>query len=708
MLSKGAKKTSFREVKAPFSVRWKIPMNPISKVIRQVGLWMLPFILLGCALMPAKKEVAVEAPPSAEEKQALQQLAKAESALQEDNLEEAAQQYRQLVMAFPRSPQAAKALLRQGEIDFRLERYEEAASVFQQVINEFPVRPEGDAARLWLLRCYLRLERFNDAVETGRSLATYLPERSQRGEAAEVVAEVQEAEGNYTEAVRWYVKAYELAEEEKHAELATKVDGALERLDRDLVLALLAEYPDGFPNFQLQTRMVEIDMEDGRLGIALQQLEVLLEKQPLQPLAETWKAMSERVEEWLKVEMTTVGCVLPLSGRYQAYGDRVLRGLVMAAQDLRSMVPGARDIQLIIRDSGADPDLAVAAVRDLVLDHRVAAIIGPLSRVAAEAAAKEAEKLWVPIITLSQKEGVSEIGGYVFRYFLSNEQQARALVEYAVLGLGYRRFAILYPNDNYGTRLVQLFWDQVDRLGGEIRGVEAYEPSQTDFADQIKKLVGLYYPRPESEIPDQFRKGAATANLAEELAEGSTEPLEEELLPIVDFEAIFIPDGYNQVGLIAPQLAYHDVTGIRLLGTNLWNSPKLVEMAAPYLQDAVFVDGFFTESNLPLTSQFVARYQESFGDKPGYLEAQAYDTMRLLVNGLHQPGVTSRPLLRNALLGIQALSGVAGAASVGPDGEVHKPPFLITIHRRRMEEIQVDYGVLRQRQKSLEFFTENP
>jgi ABC-type branched-subunit amino acid transport system substrate-binding protein len=109
-----------------------------------------------------------------------------------------------------------------------------------------------------------------------------------------------------------------------------------------------------------------------------------------------------------------------------------------------------------------------------------------------------------------------------------------------------------------------------------------------------------------------------------------------------------------------------------------------------------------------LTSQFVARYQRFFGDKPGYLEAQAYDTMRLLVDGLHQPGVTSRQLLRNALLGIQALSGVAGAASVGPNGEVHKPPFLITIHRRRMEEIQVDYGVLRQRQKSLEFFTENP
>ena len=221
-------------------------MSPLTKVSKRLGLYLLPFLLLGCALMPAKKEVAVEAPPSAEEKQARQQLAKAESALQEGQLEEAAQQYRQLVMAFPRSPQAAKALLRQGEIDFRLERYQEAASVFQQVINEFPVRPEGDAARLWLLRCYLKLERFNDAVETGRSLATYLPERSQRSEAAEVVATAQEVEGNYAEAVRWYVKAHGLAAEEKRAELAAKLDGALKRLDRNLVLTLLAEYPDAF------------------------------------------------------------------------------------------------------------------------------------------------------------------------------------------------------------------------------------------------------------------------------------------------------------------------------------------------------------------------------------------------------------------------------------------------------------------------------
>jgi len=680
-------------------------MNYRAELFRGMILWLLPFILMGCALLPPKKEVGVKAPVEVADKEALQQLAMAEEAFKAGNVEEASRRYRELALAFPRSPQAARALLRQGEIDYGLEKYEKAASWFQQVINEFPVRPEGDESRLWLLRCYLKLERFNDAVETGRSLIKYLPENSKKAVAAEVVGDAEAARLNYAKAVKWYVKSYGLAEEDKHIFLAAKVDIVLKHLGRDEVAALVVEYPETFPNLQLQTRLVEIDMESGRFGMAQEQLQSLSEKWPDHPLVDTWKGMSEKIEEWLKVDMTAVGCVLPLSGRYQAYGDRILRGLVMAAQDFKNK---GGDIQLIIKDSGGDPGLAVAAVRDLVLDNKVAAIIGPLSRVAAEAAAEEAQKLWVPIITLTQKEGVSDIGNYVFRYFLSNEQQTRALVEYAVLGLDYKRFAILYPDDSYGTRLINLFWDELERLGAEVRGIEAYDPSQTDFADQIKKLVGLYYPRPEDEASD-IAEGEKAREISSAGLKGEAfEDKEEEEIPIVDFDAIFIPDGYSQVGLIAPQLAYHDVTGVKLLGTNLWNSPKLVEMAAPYLQDAVFVDGFFSGSGLPLTSLFVRSYEQTFGGKPGYPEAQAYDTMRLLIEGLRQPEVTSRPILRDALLGIQSLPGVAGTASVGPDGEVVKPPFLITIYRRRMEEIQVDFEMLRQRrQKYLEYLTKD-
>jgi ABC-type branched-subunit amino acid transport system substrate-binding protein len=644
-------------------------------------------------LFAPRKEVPAEPPPSAEEKEALQQLAKAEQAYQEGNLEEAVQGYRELAMAFPRTPQAGKALLRKGEIEFRMELYAEAASSFEQVIDLFPATPEADEARLWLLRCYVKLERFADAVETGKSLMDYLPESSQRAEVAELVGDSHGALAKYVEAVRWYVRAYGLGDEEKRPILTEKLDATLKGLDRDQVLELLAEYPKGFPSLKLQTRMVELDMESGELVLAQQQLQALLERHSLNPLAEEWRVLSEKVAEWLRVDMTAVGCILPLSGRYQAYGDKVLRGLLMAADDAKALDHGGRNIQLVIKDSGGGPDLAAAAVRDLVANNRVAAIIGPLSRVAAEAAAKEAQSLWVPIITLTQKKGVSEIGNFVFRSFLSNEQQTRALVDYAVFGLGHRRFAILYPDDRYGTRLMNLFWDELDRLGAEVRGVETYEPSQTDFADQIKKLVGLYYPRPKGQLSDEFARVKKIEGSAAGGEADSALLIEGEPLPIVDFEAIFIPDSYKKVGLIAPQLAYHDVTEITLLGTNLWNSPELVEMAASYLQGAIFVDGFFPESSLPLTDQFVSRYQETFGEEPGSPEAQAYDTMRLLVKALGQPEVRSRPQLRDALLGMQMLSGVAGTASVGRDGEVNRPPFLITIDRGRMAEVRPKSGL---------------
>ena len=56
-------------------------MSSIKKVTKHITLWLLPFVLFGCALVPAKKEVALEAPPSAEEMQAQQQLAMAEQAI---------------------------------------------------------------------------------------------------------------------------------------------------------------------------------------------------------------------------------------------------------------------------------------------------------------------------------------------------------------------------------------------------------------------------------------------------------------------------------------------------------------------------------------------------------------------------------------------------------------------------------------------------
>jgi branched-chain amino acid transport system substrate-binding protein len=648
-----------------------------------------------CTVIQARKTVETAPSPSeTRSRQAAQELSLADDAFRQGNLEAAAELYGDVARAYPGTAAASRALLRQGEIDFQREHFEQAISRFEDVVKLAPMTPDGKQARLWLLRCYVKTGRFNDAVESGRSLVSFLPEKGQQGEAAELVGDADVGLERDAEAVRWYARSYSLASGGRAAELAEKVGTQVKSLNRESVVALITEFPDVFPYLALETRLAELEMDSGQLDVAQRRLEGLMARAPRDSLAESWMAMMLRIRELRDVDMRAVGCILPLSGRYREYGDRVLRGMGMAAQGSGT---GANGVRLVAQDSGSDPAKAAAAVRELALTQKVAAIIGPLSRQAAEAAASEAQQLQVPIVTLTQRREITEVGDYVFRDFLSNEQQVRALAEYATLGLGLRRFAILYPQDAYGGRLTQLFGDEVSRLGGEVRGAEGYGTSQTDFAYQIKKFLGL----------SSYGKktGPAEVGLPGEDTEGPDEQQEPGSIPEtgirVDFDAMFIPDGYEKVGLIAPQLVYHDLTGIRLLGINLWNSPKLLEMAGPYVEGAVFVDGFFSDSQRPMTREFVRGYQEMFGETPGYPEAQGYDVMRLVMASLEQRGVTTRPRLREALLAVRDLPGAEGTATMTPAREVERQPFFITVQKRRMVEVPVDLESLERRQPTL-------
>ena len=71
--------------------------------------------------------------------------------------------------------------------------------------------------------------------------------------------------------------------------------------------------------------------------------------------------------------------------------------------------------ELVVRDSHLDPEKTKKAIRELVETEGVIAVIGPLARKTSEAAAEEAERLRVPLISLSLTAGIPELGDYIFR-----------------------------------------------------------------------------------------------------------------------------------------------------------------------------------------------------------------------------------------------------------------------------------------------------
>lgn len=372
----------------------------------------------------------------------------------------------------------------------------------------------------------------------------------------------------------------------------------------------------------------------------------------------------------------TIGCLLPLTGKYAIFGQRALSGIQLAIQQVSKKY--SRKFKVIIKDTKADPDLTVKGVRQLHEKH-VAGIIGPLLNV--KQAGRQAQKLQVPMIALTQKNSFPMQGDYLFANFITPQMQVQTLGAYLFLKLGIKKTAILYPDEKYGRTYMELFWDIVDEYDGQVVGVEPYDGSKTDFTEPIQKLTGQFFPVPDFLKPEFFIDKSPVFYHPVIPGKEEKEKIQ------VDFEALFIPDSPSRVRLILPQLAYNDVKDIYLIGTNLWHNKTLLKDAQGYNKNSVITDGFFANSKNSATTEFTDRFESLFNTKPRFLEAISYDTAFILLSTSVNETIDSRQTLKNALQGNRIFEGVTGSTIFDKNGIAHRQLFLMTIKDGEFVEI---------------------
>lgn len=386
----------------------------------------------------------------------------------------------------------------------------------------------------------------------------------------------------------------------------------------------------------------------------------------------------------------TIGCLLPLTGKYAIFGQRALTGIQLAIQELSKKYD--KPFNLIIKDTQADPDITIECVRQLY-ENNVAGIIGPLLMV--NEAGQEAEKLQIPIIALTQKSDFPLRGDYLFSNFITPEMQVQTLGDYLFLNLGIKKVAILYPNEKYGKRYMELFWDIVDEHDGEVVGVEPYDGEKTDFAEPIQKLTGEFFPipdflKPEIVAPENepaLNNDQIDMDSAQTDAETDTRIKKKEKKIEIDFEALFIPDSPSKLSMILPQLAYYDARGMYLIGTNLWHNESLLKDVKGYNKQAVIADGFFDGSKNPATLEFTKKFEAVFNTKPKFLEAISYDNASILFLAAMDETIDSRQSLKNALKSQRVFTGATGNTFFDKDGTAHRDLFLMTIKKGKFVEI---------------------
>lgn len=307
-----------------------------------------------------------------------------------------------------------------------------------------------------------------------------------------------------------------------------------------------------------------------------------------------------------------IALILPLGASGNA--ANVAQSLRNSAEMAISEFAGTR-IRLLVKDDGGTAAGAQAAAQQ-ALDEGARAIIGPVFAHSVAAAGQVARSRGVPLVGFSTDTNVAAHGVYLLS-FLPQTDVERA-IRYAATN-GKRSFAAIVPDNAYGSVCEAAFRETVAATGGRVVGLERYATGQ--YAEAAQRLAGS----------------------------------------AVQADAIFLPDAADAVPQILQALTASglNLSGKQLIGTGLWDDPKLFTAASVN-------GGIFAAPDPAGFRAFAGRYRARYGREPVRTAPLAHDAVSLmaaLVNAHGDMGITDA-----AIQNPSGFSGVDGIFRFRADG----------------------------------------
>lgn len=310
-----------------------------------------------------------------------------------------------------------------------------------------------------------------------------------------------------------------------------------------------------------------------------------------------------------------VGVVLPLDSKF---GKIVKNALELAVIDNK----GAKILMIIENSSAVGP--RTAARNAIAKGAEV--IIGPISGRNVRVVGLEARAAGIPVIAFSQDKNVAGNGVYLQSFL--REKEVDAVVAYAA-SRGFTRFASLTPKSAFGQVVANSFKAAAGRHGSLV-ATGTYTrlsnaASKGKFIADVKK----------------FAKQAASANA----------------------NALLLPEGpkVNNNILKVMQSAGYEATGVKFLGTSLWNKSATNSIAK-------LSGGWFASANANALRNFNSRYASLFGSTPTTERAAlAYDALSLVAT-LGRQAPTGSRFTREAISRAGGYGGVLGHYSYSFNG----------------------------------------
>lgn len=342
-------------------------------------------------------------------------------------------------------------------------------------------------------------------------------------------------------------------------------------------------------------------------------------------------------------EPIRIGHFASLTGDTATFGQSADAGIRLAIEEINAAggVLG-RPLVLISEDDRSITEEARTAAQKLIQRDGVVALLGEVASSRSLAAAPEAQRAGIPMITpASTNPKVTEVGDYVFRTCFIDPFQGAVMARFAFEDLGARRVAILSDfKQDYSVGLAEFFRKTFRELGGEIVADERYTSGDIEFRAQLTTIRGA---RPD---------------------------------------AVFVPGYYTEVGLIAKQARELGID-VPLLGGDGWDSAKTLEIGGDAVEGYYFSNHYAADSDNPRVQAFVRRFEERHGSRPDAMAALGYDAAGILADAIRRAGTTDGPALRDAIAATRDYEGVTGRITIDADRNARKDAVVLKIEGGR-------------------------
>ena len=104
-----------------------------------------------------------------------------------------------------------------------------------------------------------------------------------------------------------------------------------------------------------------------------------------------------------------------------------------------------------------------------------------------------------------------------------------------------------------------------------------------------------------------------------------------EALANFQVDAVFVPDNYKRVSMLAPGFLFEEINlgshlpaeeypPVMLMGGAALNHPGLISRGGKYTEGTLLVDGFFLNSTEPAVQQFALAYKAAYEKEPSIIE----------------------------------------------------------------------------------------